>query len=707
MAAPRAVPCGTFPAARMLTLDSPLTDLSGAGPARAKQMARIGVETIGDLLLHFPRRHEDRREFPRFPAEPSDEPVCVCGIVSKSNLKRMGGGRSMVEVTLREESVDVFSRELTARWFNLPWMQRNFLVDSRAVLFGKPKSHGGRIVLDHPESEILRDDEESTIHTRRLAPIHGATEGLTPRVIRAMVWRAFAAVPMAAVPTLVPAALDPAQLSRWQALRDYHFPTSGEALHNARRHLVLEEFLGLQLIVAARRRERSARGGPARASHAGALAGRFLASLPFQPTGAQTRALEEIRNDLRSPRPMNRLLQGDVGSGKTLVALAAMLERAEGGAQAALMAPTQILAEQHYLAFQRWLAPLGLRIALRTGSARASEGGEWFGAEKDAEPDLVVGTHALLYDGARKFLPRLGLVVVDEQHKFGVRQRARLSDANGAPPDVLVMTATPIPRTLAISVYGDLDLSVLDELPAGRGKIITAVRPASKRAEAAKFFAEHLAAGRQAFLVHPLIDESEKLDARAAAASFEAWSAMLAPHPCALLHGRMDSAEKESVMSRFRAGEISALICTTVIEVGVDVPNASLMLVENAERFGLAQLHQLRGRVGRGAHKSYCILLTEDREAVERLRILEQTTDGFEIAEEDLRRRGPGDLVGSAQSGLPNLRLGDLIEDAALMRQARAAAAAMIEADPELRRPAHAPWKSWLEARQSAAVTEA
>jgi ATP-dependent DNA helicase RecG len=406
---------------------------------------------------------------------------------------------------------------------------------------------------------------------------------------------------------------------------------------------------------------------------------------------------------LAAARPMNRLLQGDVGSGKTLVALSAMLLAVEAGYQAALMAPTQILAEQHHLVFTRWLAPLGLRIGLRT-NARTEEsgGGGWLnalpghaaqapgelalGLPAQGLPDIVIGTHALLYDTAP--LPRLGLAVIDEQHKFGVLQRARFTAGQTVPPDVLVMTATPIPRTLAITVYGDLEVSILDEAPANRGRVITGVRPASKLPEAADFIRKHLAAGRQAYFVYPLIEESDKLAAQAAIGRFEHWRRALEPYRCELLHGRMRPEEKDAVMAAFRAGKIAALITTTVIEVGVDVKNANLMLIENAERFGLAQLHQLRGRIGRGEHTSYCLLIAGPEttpEAGEKLKILERTSDGFQIAEEDLRLRGAGDILGTAQSGLPPLKLGDLLRDGDLMQLARSTARAIFDSDPDLR----------------------
>src|SRR4029434_1452854 len=462
----------------------------------------------------------------------------------------------------------------------------------------------------------------------------------------------------------------------------------------------------MQLSVSARRSELTHQPGAAHCG-SGELMKRLQGSLPFPLTNAQKRAIEEIRADLASLRPMNRLLHGDVGSGKTLVALSAMLLCVESGHQAALMAPTQILAEQHYLNIRRLCEPLGLRVALRTSSRREeSRAFELTMDSSTTTAHIIVGTHALLYEGAG--FTRLGLAVIDEQHKFGVLQRARLRE-QGTTPDVLVMTATPIPRTLTMTVYGDLDVSTLDEMPKGRGKIVTAVREERKLPEAVQFIREHLEAGRQAYIVYPLIDESEKLEAKAAAAEYEKWRDLLAPHTCELLHGRVLPEEKEAIMERFRTGKTKTLIATTVVEVGIDVPNANLMLIENAERFGLAQLHQLRGRIGRGGHKSYCVLLTgakADEAAKEKLAIFEKTTNGFEIAEHDLRIRGPGDILGTAQSGLPPLKIGDVFRDAELMKLARNAAFLLFERDPQLERPENRSYREGLAQTRRAILSQ-
>ncbi len=691
-----------------LPLSLPLAEVPGLGPARLKPLERLGLDTIGDLLTHYPRRYEDRRQFERFPNAAEDRPVCVCGIVVATAAKRLGGRRQMFEVTLQEPERHALSSLLTIRWFNVYYLQKVFASGQRVVIYGKPKAQGARIVIDHPEFEVIENegDEESLIHLKRITPVYAATEGLSQRGLRGLIYRVLQAADLDNEPTPLPPGLD--TLPRGAALRAIHFPESDEQREGARRHLVLSEFFGLQMLIAARRTRTISRAGE---SHCGPgrLLERFHDSLPFALTGAQWRCVGEIKGDLAAARPMNRLLQGDVGAGKTLVALSAMLLAVEAGFQAVLMAPTQILAEQHYLVFKRWLEPLGIRLALRTGGRREGTSTEKdlfvtrdetpdVALPSDGEPHILIGTHALLYEKSPP--PRLGLVVIDEQHKFGVLQRAALSNGRKVQPDVLVMTATPIPRTLAITVYGDLDVSILDEMPAGRGKIVTAVRPDSKIHDAGNFIRQHLAAGRQAYLVYPLIEESDKLTAKAATVRFEHWKEVLKPFRCELLHGRMRPEEKDAVMHAFRDGEVHALVSTTVIEVGIDVKNANLMLIENAERFGLAQLHQLRGRIGRGEHKSYCLLMIDARagaDAVAKLKVLEDSSDGFVIAEADLKLRGPGDILGTAQSGLPPLKLGDLLLDGDLMKLARSTAKDLFEADPGLRRPENARYRKYFE----------
>ena len=569
-----------------LDLSQPVTDLPGLGPVRAKALERLGLSTVGDLLTHYPRRYEDRRQFEHFPTGAGDKPVCVCGVVVATSSKRLRGRQMMFEATLQEPERHALSSLLVVRWFNAYFVQKIFAAGQRVVIYGKPKARGAGVVIDHPEFEIIEneDDEESLIHLKRITPVYATTEGLSQRVIRGLIYRTLGALDLAALPDVLPAGLD--RTPRGVALRSIHFPEDEPAREAARRHLVLSEFFALQMLIAGRRMRTVSRPGE---SHCGPgqLLEKFHDSLSFGLTKAQWRAIGEIRGDLAAAQPMNRLLQGDVGSGKTLVAISAMLLAVEAGYQAVLMAPTQILAEQHYLVFTRWLEPLGLKIALRTNSRReesvaggfhpeAAGGGEGaelsLGLPGKRQPDILIGTHALLYE--KEPPPRLGLVIIDEQHKFGVLQRAQLTQRQKIAPDVLVMTATPIPRTLAITVYGDLDVSVLDELPAGRGKIVTAVRPNDKLREAGDFIRKHLTEGRQAYLVYPLIEESEKLNVKAAAERFEHWKETLKPFRCELLHGRMRPEEKDAVMRAFRDGEVHALVATTVIEVGIDVKNA-------------------------------------------------------------------------------------------------------------------------------------
>jgi len=660
-----------------MEISQPLEELDWIPRPKFLALRRLGITTAEHVLTHFPRRHEDRQQFPEFPRDESDRPICLSGEVIKTSFRRFGG-RRIFEATLQELNANALSQPLVCRWFNLHYIQKMIAADQQLVVFGKPKLRGKRLCMDHPEFEVIEDDEEKSIHLRRITPIYPATEGLSQRVLRSIIYRLLQELDTEPIEPLLPKNLKSGD--RGQAIRAIHFPETWQARDAARDHLVLSEFFAMQMLIASRRTEAHARVSAAHSGR-GELMEKFLRALPFELTSAQTKVIAEIRRDMESKFPMNRLLQGDVGSGKTVVAIAAILLAVEAGYQAAFMAPTQILAEQHYAVLRRWLEPLGVKLSIRT-AARQEESFLPL-VEGDENADVIIGTHALLYE--KVSFSNLGLVVIDEQHKFGVAQRARLTSREPA-PDVLVMTATPIPRTLTMTVYGDLDVSILDEMPKGRGKIITAVRDSSKLGEVLSFLRTQLEAGRQLYVVYPLIEESEKLEAKAAAAEYERWRERLHPYACELLHGRIPGPKKQEIMERFRRGETKVLISTTVVEVGVDVPNANVMLIENAERFGLAQLHQLRGRIGRGEHKSYCILLTSEpsSEAAAKLAVLEKTSDGFEVAEADWELRGPGDLLGTAQSGLPALKIGNLRRDAELMRRARAAAMSIFEADPRL-----------------------
>ncbi|QTN31112.1 ATP-dependent DNA helicase RecG [Akkermansiaceae bacterium] len=655
----------------MISGQDPLSSLRFLSGKEIQALEFANIAKVAELLGHFPKRYEDRRQFDRFPNQATAKPVCLTGGVIDSGTKGFGKTR-FYEAIVMDGGGGVFgSGKITCRWFNMPFMSKVIATGQQVIAYGKVKEQGGRLIIDHPEIEVIRDDEEAeTIHLNRIVPIYRNISGINQRRLREIIHMAADSIRHADdFPFPV------SQTDRKADLLETHFPTSAESAMAARRRFALEDFFRLQLnVVWQRTRHRS---------HAGRILGKkttllkaFHNSLPFDLTDAQKRSIREIIADMREPRPMNRLLQGDVGAGKTFVAMAAMLLAIDSGADAALMAPTQILAEQHSITFRKWLEPLGVEVVLRTGNVRGEK-------NSTLRPTLFIGTHALLYD--ENLFTDLGLVVIDEQHKFGVVQRAALI-RQGTLPDVLVMTATPIPRTLTMTIYGDLDVSLLDEKPAGRGKIITALRTKPKQKDITDFVKAQLAEGRQAYLVYPLVEESESVKAESATEAFPKWQKRLGAENVGLIHGKLRPDEKESVMEDFRNGKLKALVATTVIEVGVDVPNANLLILHNAERFGLAQIHQLRGRIGRGEHKSYCILLTDSKlpEALAKLSVLEKTSDGFEIAEADLEIRGPGDVLGTAQSGLSDLRFADFITDTALIREARSLADKVFSEDPNL-----------------------
>jgi ATP-dependent DNA helicase RecG len=649
-------------------------------PQEVAALVAAGYQTAAQVLDHLPKRHEDRRRFDLFPNQPSAAAVCLRGTVIDSARRHFGRGRGFYEALVMDGAGGIFgSGKITCRWFNMSFIHKLVATGQEVVVYGKVKDVNGRLIIDHPEFEVLRDDDPGaeSIHLERIVPIYRNIAGLAQRRLREIIHALLLAADPATLELpfeVVPGA------RRATALREAHFPESLAQAQAARRRFALEEFFTIQLNVAWRRCRHQEQSGRVLGKRT-ALLSAFYQSLPFDLTAAQKRSIREIIADMRAARPMNRLLQGDVGSGKTFVAMAAMLLAIDSGCQAALMAPTQILAEQHFLTFRRWLEPLGVRVALRTANRdEANHPGLPAGAQ------MVIGTHALLYADA--VFSDLGLVVIDEQHKFGVAQRASLI-GRGVVPDVLVMTATPIPRTLTMTLYGDLDVSLLDEKPAGRGEIITAVRVGAKQADVTAFVKQQLARGRQAYLVYPLVEDSETLKAESATEAFQKWQKRLPGHQIGLLHGKLRPDEKEAVMRRFREGEIQALVATTVIEVGVDVANATLMILHHAERFGLAQLHQLRGRIGRGRHKGYCVLLTDGKnpDAIEKLTVLEHSSDGFEIAEADLRLRGPGDVLGTLQSGLSDLRFVDFLADTTLLREARDLADRVLAEDPWLSGP--------------------
>lgn len=663
---------------------SPVTDLWGVGPERQRQLERLGVESVSDLLRHRPHRYEDRRKVAKIRELQLGVPMTVHGEIIAAGVKTFRHGtKSVYEFVL-----DDGSGRLHCRWWNLPFLDRVFAVGDGVTVYGKPNSIKPR-TMDHPETEKAEPGEDPSAHMGRIVPVYPLTEGLPQRVLRGLLYRTvqeFAAQVPEPHPGLVPAVpataveplalMEPATQRKWPtvaaALQSLHFPEHPEAAELARQRLALDEFIELQLTIQKRRQnlERSVTARPSAGTNVRMKP--FLASLGFPLTGAQQRVLREIRADLGSAVPMRRLLQGDVGSGKTLVAACASLMTLESGWNVAVLAPTEILAGQLRRNFERWFGPLGFEVKLRTGSTRSKDERETPVATE--VPQVWVGTHALLEDGV--VMDRLGLVIIDEQHKFGVAQRETLvrKGRTGAhSPHLLVMTATPIPRTLGLTLYGDLEVSVIDEIPSGRGRIRTHVRDRGALPKVWQFIGQQLTAGRQAYVVYPRVNESERDDVKAVTKEYARVTVALKPHRVGLLHGQMPAEEKEAVMQGFRRGEIQVLLATTVIEIGVDVANATVMLIENAEQFGLVQLHQLRGRVGRGAHESHCILVAESKTegAEARLKVMQETTDGFALAEADFRLRGPGELVGQAQSGAAGFRFGNLHSDRALVEVAR------------------------------------
>ena len=670
-------------------LDTPLQFVRGVGPRRAADLARVGLHTAEDFLLRFPLRYEDRAALlPIGKLRPGQRATVIGDVLSTGVRSTRRPGFRLFEIVVKDATGHV-----RAVFPNQAFLRDVFHPGQQVVLFGSIEYRGAGLQLTNPEYELIRpdaDDEDATIHTGRIVPIYEKVGSLTTRVQRSLMhWIVQMLPDDLADPVPAPIRAARALPDRRTAISRAHFPPPGtplEALNAFRtadqQRLVFEEFFLFQAGLVLRQRQRATERKirPVVVDDRIREAARRV--LPFRLTGGQRDALREIVADMQRPEPMNRLLQGDVGAGKTIVALLAALVAMENGLQVAFMAPTEILADQHYLTIRRLLDASRFRIASLTGSLTPARRREVYAELASGVTHLVVGTHALA-ERALDF-NALGLVVIDEQHRFGVLQRATLR-GKGLNPDVLVMTATPIPRTLALTAYGDLDVSCIRDLPPGRQPIRTIARPESRRDEAYALARRGLEQGRQAYVIYPLIEESEKVDLRAASAMADHLQAEVFPeYRVALLHGRLKQEEKDHVMAGFARGDVHVLVSTTVVEVGVDVPNATIMIVEHAERFGLAQLHQLRGRVGRGAHASTCVLLYQPplgEPGRARLDALVETTDGFAIAERDLAVRGPGDFFGTRQSGLPTLRVGDLLRDHALMEEARREAVAWLDRD--------------------------
>lgn len=667
-------------------LRQPVTSLKGVGPKMAQKLEKLGAWTIYDLLYLFPRRYDDYTLMKPINRLNYGEQVTVIGTIWQTRAKRMRGNQTLVQAVVNDGTGSV-----QATWFNQPWLTKQLPAGMQIVLSGKVDQFLGRPVFNSPEWEPL---ELEPLRTRRIVPVYPLTEGLGASRMREIMDSAVSYWSLR-VPDALPEAmrrrlkLDPLS----QALQQIHFPESQQSLHKARKRLAFDELFMLQLGMQSQRRQWQSRSAVPIKTQPEQLA-QFFDLLPYTLTAAQDRVVEEILHDMAADVPMNRLLQGDVGSGKTVVAAVAMFAAALNGTQAALMAPTEILAEQHYQGLSKLLAPSGLKLALLTGSTAAAERAEIYEGLASGDIQIVIGTHALIQDAVN--FNQLALAVIDEQHRFGVEQRGALRDKgnqNGdqTNPHLLVMSATPIPRTLALSLYGDLDLSMLDEMPPGRQEIKTRWLRDSERERAYNFIRREVAEGRQAYLIYPLVEESDKIDAKAAVAEYDVLTTDIFPDlKLGLVHGRLKSEQKESVMRAFYAGELNILVATSVIEVGVDVPNSTVMIIEGANRFGLAQLHQFRGRVGRGEHQSYCILISDEStgDAEKRLTALEETNDGFLLAEKDLELRGPGEFFGRRQSGLPELRTASLL-DLPLLKMSQSEATNLFAQDPDLSLPEH------------------
>jgi ATP-dependent DNA helicase RecG len=653
--------------------------VKGVGPRRAAILEKLGISTVADLLRHFPRSYHDRTEITRIADLKLGERATIRAEVLETDVTYLRRRMCLAKALLEDDSGTVW-----AAWFNQPYMTRVMKLGATAFFTGEVIKYGG-LQLRNPEYEFIPESEDDTVHTGRIAPVYPLTERISQRQMRAIMWEAVESYANRFSETLPTDVLARHSFPRLDvALRDVHFPRNVDDQQIARRRCAFEELFGIQIKVLSERNRAKGETNRFRMITDGPSLKKLKGTLPFDLTEAQERSVGRILEDVSSETVMNRLLQGDVGCGKTAVALHAIAAALDSGCQTAFMAPTEILAEQHYISLKRMLEPLGAEPAILIGGMPKRESDRVRRGLSSGKISIVVGTHALIQESVS--FAGLGLVIVDEQHRFGVLQRATLKE-KGLDPHLLLMTATPIPRTLALTVYGAMDVAVIDEMPPARKPVETTCVPPSKEREMYGFLCQEVAKGKQVFIVYPVIEESEKLDVEALLSGYEQLSATTF-NACRtdLIHGRMKTGEKEAVMKRFNAGEIDVLFSTTVIEVGIDVPNATVMLIRNAHRFGLAQLHQLRGRVGRGADKAYCFLAGKPRteDGRRRLEVMEMTCDGFVIAEEDMKIRGPGEIQGLRQSGVSDLKIADLVRDMRLLELAREEAEKALQATPNL-----------------------
>jgi ATP-dependent DNA helicase RecG len=671
-------------------LSQPVTTIKGVGSKIAQLLENLGASTIFDLLYIFPRRYDDYTLMKPIHQLKYGDQVTIIGTIWETRARQSRNNQVIVQSTISDGTA-----KIQANWFNQRWLANKLKAGMHVVLSGTVDQYLGRLVFNSPEWEPLEIDP---LKTRRIVPVYPLTQGLHGNKLRDIMQKT-ATYWAARVPEILPETVRKRHnlYSLPEALFHIHFPESQDALHHARRRIVFDELFLLQLGMQTQRQEWQSQPAIPITPNAAELV-RFRNSLPFELTKAQHRVINEIAADMTRNVPMNRLLQGDVGAGKTIVAAAAMLLTAKTGSQTALMAPTEILAEQHYQGLHKLLVPLDIEMRLLTGSTSAAEKAQIYTDLATGAIDLVIGTHALIQEGVN--FKNLALAVIDEQHRFGVDQRQMLRDkgihtheGRTLTPHVLVMSATPIPRTLALSLYGDLDLSILDEMPPGRQEIKTRWIQTRERERAYSFIRSQIENGRQAYIIYPLVEESDKIDAKAAVAEHERLQKQVFPDlTVGLIHGRLKSEEKEATMRAFYQGETNILVSTSVIEVGVDVPNSTVMMIDGANRFGLAQLHQFRGRVGRGEHQSYCLLVSdgESIETEKRLSALEQSNDGFVLAEKDLELRGPGEFFGRRQSGLPEIKMASLL-DIEMLEMTQKEAKELIDQDPMLDNPKHQP----------------